>query len=278
MGGLARRIPQTHWVFLIGVLAIAGFPGFSGFFSKDEILVAAYASHVPGHMWLYRIGLVTAGITSFYMFRLHFRTFYGSSRAPQELRDHMKEPAPVVINPLWVLAFFSVVAGVVGLPQVWGDLFDIPHSNSLANFLAPAVAAGEPHHLSHSTEYWMALSAVGLAAAGAALAWLLYLRRPELPDRMATAMATLYRVLVNKYYVDEAYDAAIVRPLVRLSDRVLFRGIDAGLIDEAGVNGLAKTVRALAANGLKYAQSGLAQSYLFVMVAGAVAIVGYLIR
>jgi NADH-quinone oxidoreductase subunit L len=278
MGGLARRLPQTHWVFLIGVLAIAGFPGFSGFFSKDEILVAAYASQVPGHMWLYRIGLVTAGITSFYMFRLHFRTFYGSCRAPQELREHMKEASPVVLNPLWVLAFFSVLAGFVGLPQVWGDLFDIPHSNSLANFLSVALAAGEAHHLDHSTEYGMAASAVALAAAGAAIAWLLYVRRPELPGQLAARLGALYRLLLNKYYVDEAYDAIIVRPLVGISDRVLFRGIDAGLIDRVAVDGSAKTVRALAANGLKYAQSGLAQSYLFVMIVGAIAIVTYLVR
>ena len=281
MGGLHRRIWRTHLVFLAGVLAIAGFPGFSGFFSKDEILLAAYTSHVPGHQWLYAIGVATAGLTAFYMFRLYFRTFWGKSRAPKALRDHMRDPVAWVIDPLWVLAFFSIFAGIVGLPQAYGDWFrgwGVEESNSLAKFLAPALAPGEPHALAHSTEYWMALGTVLLAALGAALAWLLYVRRPELPGRIARAVAAVYRLVLNKYYVDEVYDAAVVRPLVRFSDRVLFRGIDAGLIDGAAVNGTARTVRGIAANGLKYAHSGLTQGYIFFMLAGAVALVGYLVR
>ena len=278
MGGLRRRIPWTHRVFGIGVLAIAGLPGFSGFFSKDEILVAAYATHVPGHQWLYWIALVTAGITAFYMFRLHFKTFFGDCRAPAEVRDHLEDPAPVVMNPLYVLAFFSIIAGYVGLPQVWGDAFGIPESNSLANFLAPAIAAGEPHHLEHSTEYLMAVGAVGIAGAGALLAWYLYVRRPELPGKLAASLATFYRLLINKYYVDEIYDALIVRPTVRLSDRVLYRLVDAGLIDSVIVDGSARTVWAVADNVLKRVQTGFAQSYLFLMIVGAVAIVGYLLR
>jgi NADH-quinone oxidoreductase subunit L len=279
MGGLARRIPQTHWVFLIGVLAIAGFPGFSGFFSKDEILVAAFTSELPGHVWLYRIGLATAGVTAFYMFRLHFVTFFGECRAPSEVRDQVQEPPAVILNPLWVLAFFSIVAGFVGLPQVWGDLLGVEQSNSLANFVAPALAkAGEAHHLEHSTEYLMALAAVGASALGAVLAWLLYVRMPHLPGRIAHSLRSVHALLLNKYYVDEAYDALVVRPLVRLSDRVLFRAVDAKLIDGVGVDGSARAVRGLAGGALKYAQSGLAQTYIFFMIVGAAALVGYLLR
>ena len=278
MGGLRRRIPWTHRVFGIAVLAISGFPGFSGFFSKDEILVAAYVTHVPGHQWLYWIGFVTAGITAFYMFRLHFKTFFGDCRAPAEVRDHLEDPAPVVMNPLYVLAFFSIIAGYVGLPQVWGDAFGIPESNSLANFLAPAVAAGEPHHLGHSTEYLMAVGAVGIAGVGALLAWYFYVRRPDLPGKLAASLAALYQLLLNKYYVDEVYDALVVRPTVRFSDRVLFRLVDAGLIDGVVVDGSARTVWALADGMLKRVQTGFAQSYLFLMIVGAVAIVGYLLR
>ena len=124
----------------------------------------------------------------------------------------------------------------------------------------------------------MAASAVGVAAAGAALAWWLYVRRPELPERIAAALAGAHRLLVNKYYVDEIYDALLVRPLVALSDRVLFRVVDAGIVDGALVNGLARGVQGLASHGLKYAQSGLAQSYIFFMIAGAAALVGYLLR
>jgi NADH-quinone oxidoreductase subunit L len=124
----------------------------------------------------------------------------------------------------------------------------------------------------------MALATVFLGVAGALLAWVLYVRRPELPARIATRAGALYRLVREKYYVDEAYDAVVVRPLVRVSDRVLFRGVDAGLIDGAAVNGTARAVRAIAANGLKYAQSGLTQVYIFFMLVGAVVLVGYLVR
>jgi len=277
MGGLRRRIPRTHWTFLIGTLAIAGFPPLSGFFSKDEILVAAYASHVPGHQWLYAIGLVTAGITAFYMFRLHFRIFWGKSRVPHDVREHMEDPPNTVIIPLYALAVGAALAGFAGLPQVWGDLMGVVNSNSLANFLAPVFPAGAPHHIEHSTEMWLAAMAVATAAAGTFLAWWLYVHRPAWPDKLAGKLSGLHRLLTEKYYVDEIYDATIVRPLVAVSDRILFRGIDAGLIDGVGVNGLARSVRALAANGLKYVQSGFAQSYLLLMVVGAVAIVTYLL-
>jgi len=278
MGGLRRRLPQTHLVFLVAVLAISGAPGLSGFFSKDEILVAAFASHVPGHGALYALGLVTAGITAFYMFRVHAKTFWGRSRVPDEVKSHVHEPGGSVLVPLWILAFFSVVAGFVGLPQAWGDLIGVERSNSLHHFLAPLLAHGEGHAVSHATEYGLAAAAVAVAAAGAALAWLLYVRRPELPGELAERAAGVHRVLVRKYYVDEIYDAAIVRPLVWASDRIFYRTVDAGLIDGVAVNGSARSVRALAAHGLKYLQSGFAQAYLLLMIAGAAAIVGYLLR
>jgi NADH-quinone oxidoreductase subunit L len=278
MGGLWHRLRRTRWVFFVGVYAIAGFPPFSGFFSKDEILVAVWASHVPGHAWLYGIGMATAGLTAFYMFRLWHLTFMGECRAPSDTLSHIEDPNGFVLNPLWVLAFFAAVAGIAGLPQIWGDLIGIEDSNSLANFLKPALAAGEPHHIAHSTELWMAFWAVAIALTGTVLAWLLYVRKPGVPDWLAAKLSGFYRTLLNKYYVDELYDAVIVRPLVAVSDRVLFRIVDARLIDGIGIDGTARGIRAIAANGLKYAQSGLTQSYVFFMIVGAVAIVGYLLR
>jgi NADH-quinone oxidoreductase subunit L len=280
MGGLWRRLRQTRWVMLAGVLAIAGFPGFSGFFSKDEVLLSAYVSHVPGHMWLYGIGIVTAGLTAFYMFRMFFLTFSGECRAPATTRDHIADPSGFVVNPLWVLAAFSIFLGFCGLPQVWGDLFfgGIEDSNSLAHFLAPVFASGESHHLDHATEYWMAFGAVAVAGVGTLSAWWLYVKRPHLPAVLAEKLSAPHRLLFNKYYVDEIYDATIVRPLVKFSDRVLYRIVDAGMIDGVAINGTARSIRALAANGLKYAHSGLTQSYIFFMIAGAVAIVAFLIR
>jgi NADH-quinone oxidoreductase subunit L len=277
MGGLWRRLRMTRWVFFVGVYAIAGFPPFSGFFSKDEILVAVWASHVPGHMWLYGIGMATAGLTAFYMFRLWYLTFCGDCRAPSDIRNHIEDPNGFVLNPLWVLAFFSAFAGLAGLPQIWGDIIGIEDSNSLANFLKPVLAAGEPHVIEHSTELWMAFWAVAIALAGTGVAWLLYLKKPGVPAWLVKHLAFPYRTLLNKYYIDELYDVVIVRPLVWFSDRVLYRIVDARWIDGLGVNGTARGVRAFAANGLKYMQTGLAQSYVFFMIVGAVAIVSYLL-
>jgi NADH-quinone oxidoreductase subunit L len=276
MGGLKRLIPRTHLVFLVGVLAIAGCPGFSGFFSKDEILV--WATQAPGGPWLYRIALFTAGLTAFYMGRLHCLTFYGESRVTVKVREQIHEVGPLMLWPLYVLAFFAVFSGLFGFPQLWGDMLSVEKSDSLGRFLGPVLTRVEKHHLDHATELGMAGTAVAVAAFGATLAWWLYLRRPELPDRIAAAFKGAHELLVNKYYVDEIYDALIVRPLVFVSDRVLFRVVDARLIDGAMVDGTARGVRALAAHGLKYAQSGLAQTYVFFMIVGAAALVGYLVR
>ncbi len=276
MGGLSRRIWRTHAVFLVGVLAIAGFPGFSGFFSKDEILVAVYVSEVPGHSWLYAIGVATAGLTAFYMFRLYFRTFLGESRVAANLRDRIRDPAPVILVPLIALAFFSIAAGFAGLPQIYGDWFRVEESNSFANFLAPALVEAKTHALDRGAEVGMAVGTVLIAAIGAGLAWVFYLARPRLPDRIAEQAGMFYRLLRDKYYVDEAYDAVLVRPLLRFSDRILYRGIDSGIIDGAGVNGLGRSVRGFASHALKYAHSGLTQGYLVLMLVGAVAVVGYL--
>jgi NADH-quinone oxidoreductase subunit L len=278
MGGLRKRLRRTHAVFLVGVLAIAGFPPLSGFFSKDEVLLAAWSAEaVPGHRWLWGIGLLTAAITAFYMFRLHFRTFAGESRVPAEVEHHgVHEPAATVLAPLYVLAFLSVVAGFAGLPQVYGDLLGVPESNSLANFLHDVVPAGA-HHVSHATELSLAGLAILAALLGTGVAWLLYVARPELPVRIRTGAAALHRLVANKYYVDEVYDALLVRPLIAISDRVLFRGVDAGLIDGFAVNGSAGSVRALADDALKYLQTGLTQGYLITMVAGAFAVLAWLL-
>ncbi len=278
MGGLRRYLPWTHRLFAIGVLAIIGFPGFSGFFSKDEVLLAAYTSHVPGHEAIWAIALITAGITAFYMCRLHFRTFFGESRVPPEIARHgIGEPANTVLVPLVVLAFFSVFAGLAGFPEVYGEQVGVPESNSLAHFLAPVVVQ-QPHHVALSTELGLAALALTLSAAGVFLAWLFYVSRPELPARLRNRISALHRLVANKYYVDEVYDALIVRPLVFLSDRVLFRGIDAGIIDGFAINGSARTVRAFASDALKYAHGGLAQGYLITMVVGTLAVLAWLLR
>ncbi|MCG8590909.1 MAG: NADH-quinone oxidoreductase subunit L [Proteobacteria bacterium] len=280
MGGLKKQLKWTYRVMLAGTLAIAGIFPLSGFFSKDEILLAVFSTHeVPGHLWLYGIGLFTALLTAFYMGRLFFLTFHGESRVPRELRSQLADPASVVMWPLYVLAFLSITAAWLTLPQFWGDMmpFDVENSDSLGNFLQEVVVPAAPHAVSHATEWALIGAATAVAVAGLALAFLLYVRVPALPGRIAGAVAIAYRALLNKYYVDEAIDAVLVRPLVWLSDRVLFRFIDAVVVDGVAVNGTANAVRALAGSGLKHLQSGLTQGYLLLMVVGALVIVGFLL-
>jgi NADH-quinone oxidoreductase subunit L len=222
--------------------------------------------------------LVTAGITAFYMWRLYFLVFHGESRASKDLLDRVHEPAPVVTNPLIVLALLSALGGALGIPQLFGDWFGIESSHSLANFLSPVWPEMQEHHLPHATELSLTGLAVFVAGLGLLGAWQLYLARPEVPARLAARLAALYRLLLNKYYIDEIYDAVIVRPLVRVSDAVLFRTIDAGVIDGLAVNGTAKVVQGVASSGLRWLQSGLAQSYVASMLAGTAAILWYLLR
>jgi NADH-quinone oxidoreductase subunit L len=277
MGGLRRLMPWTHATFLIGVLAIAGVPLLSGFFSKDEILLAAsQAGAVPGHRALYALGLLTAALTAFYMLRLYILVFTGESRAGPEARAHVHEQPAWIVLPLVVLALLSAFGGLIGFPQAYGDLLAMPDTNLLARSLDPLLHPAE-HHVSPATEYALALLATAAAAAGIGGAILLY-RRPGRAARLAAALRPVHALLARKYWVDELYDALVVRPLLFVSDRVLFRTIDAGLIDRVGVDGTARAVLATADRALKFMQTGLTQSYVMVMIAGGVVICVVLLR
>jgi NADH-quinone oxidoreductase subunit L len=284
MGGLRRLLPITHKVFLFGVLAIAGFPFMSGFFSKDEILLAARLAHVPGHEALYAIALFTAGLTAFYMARLYFRTFLGESRAPAQVRSHVHEPANTVTYPLIVLALLSIFGGLVLGPATALDPFiwmfhvlSPEQGNAFVRFLTPALTLTS-HEVSMSEERLLAVRSVAVAAVGGGLAAVLYVWRPGLPAQIRRALGPVYRLVEGKYYVDELYDRLFVRPLVGLSERVLYRFVDAGLIDGVLVNGSAATLRGLTNGVLKYAQSGFAQSYLGWMALGTACLLYYLVK
>ncbi len=263
MGGLRRQMPVTWWTFLVGTLAIAGAPGFAGFFSKDEILAHAWGT---GHHVLWAVGALTAALTAFYMFRLLFLTFTGAPRARPEVAHHVHESPAVMILPLVVLAVLSIVGGWVGLPEgwLWGPAF--------GRFLAPVT--GHPHLAEHGAGVETTLMVVTtlLAAGGATLAYVFYVRRPELPQTLASRLAPLYELLVGKYWVDELYDAVVVRPYIALSN-VLWRVVDQTVIDGV-VNGVATTV---VANGQlwRYAQDGNVQHYALIFLGGAVALVSY---
>jgi NADH-quinone oxidoreductase subunit L len=258
---------------LIATLAISGLPPFSGFFSKDLILASTYSA---GHVWLWLLGVITAGLTALYMFRLLFMTFHGRSRVDEKKAQRVREAPPVMTSPLIVLAVFAVVGGWVGLPDglLWGDAF--------GRFLAPIVSAPRvgaftqpaAMAIANVPPAWM-LSVVATMAAllGMAVAWILYLQNPAMPQRFAGSMRALYWLLVRKYYVDELYDLVLSRPLFWSSTNVLHRGVDSmiidGIVDDTGlaVEG--------SGEGLRKVESGNVQHYAFVYLLGALAIVAY---
>jgi NADH-quinone oxidoreductase subunit L len=263
MGGLRRRMPVTFATFAIGTVAIAGMPPLAGFFSKDAILAGAMAS---GNVWLWAIGVGAAGLTSFYMFRLLFMTFFGECRADEHTRHHIHESPPSMLIPLIVLAALSICGGWIGLPLhfLWGDV--------LGHFLAPVFGGHSLPHMSEMTEVVLMAISVGAAVGGFGLALFMYVLRPAIADRAAAAAPGLYALIGNKYYVHEIYEAAFVRTTLSAATR-LWSWVDVGVID-ATVNGTAAFV---AANGRLWRrmQTGNVQHYAVSMLVGAVLLLGY---
>ena len=250
MGGLRHTMPTTYWTFAVGCLAIAGVPLLSGFFSKDLILEEAYAApHGSVGLWL--IGTLGAGLTAFYMFRLLFVTFWGETRAEPEVADHIHESPSVMTGPLIVLAVLSVIGGY----------FSVPH------FLE-AVFAHHPAHVSFVIRYLPTL--VGLAGIG--LAYVLYVREPGRAERLGQQLAALHGLLLNKYYIDEIYQAVFVRPVLNAS-QWLWQVWDTQVIDRL-VNGTAQTADA-SGSALRLWQTGNVQTYALSFLAGAMLILGY---
>jgi NADH-quinone oxidoreductase subunit L len=272
MGGLRKKIPVTYWTMLIGTLAIAGIPGFAGFFSKDDILEAAEAGRYH-HVVLFVLGLVGAGLTSFYMFRLVFLTFFGQPRY-DEHKVHVHESPKNMTIPLMILAFLSIFGGWFAAPRLVGrmDYFEkflAPvFASSPGGDVAPAAAeagATPAMDLVHALTGWPVI--VGVL--GLLVAWWFYIKNPEVPKRLAKNIHALYLLLLNKYYVDEIYAALIVRPLLWISTNVLWHVVDEGLIDGT-VNGTATVARESGSQARKL-QSGNTRSYAAWVIVGAVA-------
>jgi NADH-quinone oxidoreductase subunit L len=268
MGGLSKKIPWTFGTMLVATMAIAGIPLFAGFFSKDAILFAAFQSETGGHL-LYAFGLLTALLTSFYMFRLIFLTFHGKQRF-DEHKVHVHESPWSMLGPLVVLAVLSFAGGWFALPA----FFQGP--DYFSNFLAPvfgghesAEAAGEA--AAHQLELILAGVAVSAALIGLAVTYWLYLKRPEKADGLAKSLKPAYTTLLNKYYVDELYAAVVVRPLVWISTNALWKAADVAGIDGA-VNGIAAGTSVIG-DGVRHTQSGNTRSYAVWVVVGAIVII-----
>jgi NADH-quinone oxidoreductase subunit L len=242
MGGLAKKIPITCGVLLCASLAIAGFPFTSGHYSKDAILESAF-QYAP---WMFWVGVFTAAMTAFYVFRAFFMAFFGEYRG----RHHPHESPFVMWGPLAVLAALSLGGGFINIPKYLEPLFPLSEG-TLPSFVA-----------------WTPMVA-GLG--GIALAYVLYVLAPALPESIASAFRPAYTLLYNKYFIDEAYDSAFVSPTIDGSRSLLWRTIDAGAIDGT-VNGVGKTARSIG-GVLRHLQSGYIRSYAGWVVAGAILVV-----
>lgn len=264
MGGLKKYMPITYWTFLLASLSISGVPGLAGFFSKDEILAMAYVSPVGAGKFAWFIGTLVAGITAFYSFRLFFLIFHGEFRGTQHQKDHLHESPKVVTIPLICLAVGAVAAGWFGIPAVLGGGAHWGH------FLEPVV--GHPHvHPSHTTEFVLMAISVGAGAFGIFLAWLLYLKYPKIPQTIRESLPKLYTLSLNKYFVDEIYGATIIKPVLSISNNIILKFFDIGIIENI-VNGIPKFIDYVS-ESIRKVQDGLVSHYLAYMGSGVVAII-----
>ncbi|MDH4082168.1 MAG: NADH-quinone oxidoreductase subunit L [Nitrospira sp.] len=258
MGGLKDKLPITYWTFVVGSLALAGFPLTAGFFSKDDILVSAWSSGTLGQV-LSILGLLTALLTAFYSFRLVFATFWGPSHVEPHHATHIQEPSRTMTTPLLILAVFSVLTGYLGIPS----------------FLEPVFSTGQDTATQHGSDALMImLAATAMGLLGIASAYYVYVLNPDLPERLATRWKVLYQASLNKWYVDELYDYLFVRPTLKTASE-LWKRVDVEVIDGA-VNGIA---RAIAWGGwlLRLIQSGQTQHYALAMALGIVVLTAYLL-
>ena len=279
MGGLKSKMPGTFWTFLIATIAIAGIPGFSGFFSKDEILWQAFANPHHGSLnyLLWGFGAVAAGLTAFYMFRLVFMTFFGESRITPKAKDHLHESPMVIVFPLIVLALLSIFGGYVGMPKLMGML-----PNYFEHWLAPvfhyseqyvAAQAHAAHH-SHALEWGMMGVSVVIALVGISVAYFLYIVSPSLPARFTAAFPALHRAVFNKWYIDELYDFLFVNPCKALGN-FLWKSFDVLIVDGI-VDGVGKVVMGISGM-IKNLQTGYVHNYAMSMALGVVVIVAIFI-
>jgi NADH-quinone oxidoreductase subunit L len=268
MGGLWPHIKVTAVLMWIGSLALAGIWPFAGFFSKDTILEAAWASGSDVGLYAFWLGIFAAFITAFYSWRLLFMTFNGTPRAEPEILHHAHESPQVMLIPLYVLALGAVVAGYLGYDLFVGEGRDSFWRGSIL-VLPEHPGLEAAHHAPH----WVAYLPLAMGVLGIAAAWLAYVRRPEIPGFVAGRFRAVYLFLLNKWYFDELYDALLVRPAMVLG-RFLWQRGDAGTIDRLGPDGLALATTRLSIRA-SLLQTGYLYHYAFVMLVGVVVLVSW---
>jgi NADH-quinone oxidoreductase subunit L len=280
MGNVGSRIHLTRICMWIALLSSIGVPPFwSGYFSREQILVAAHdALLIPLHAPLYVLALVAVGLLAFSVVRLMYLALYGETRFPGEIRMAIEEPEPIMLRPMAILATLCVLGCTIGLPQAWADLFpfSVKDSDSIRRFLAGVLTTSA---VEQSPSSWsVSGQVVGMTVLGALPAALLYVFRPELPQKLETRFAWLHGLVANRFYLDVLFERGIVQPMLTLSDRVLGRWLDQRLIDGVVVDGTARLLQRLSDRVLKHAEPGTIQLYLALMLVGGLAMVIWLLR
>ena len=273
-GGLRHKMPYTFWAMLIGTLAITGVGipltqiGFAGFLSKDAVIESAWAGGTGFAFWAL---VIAAAFTSFYSWRLMFMTFFGEPRGDRHTHEHAHESPTTMIVPLGVLALGAVFAGMIWYGPFFGD-----HA-AVEEWFGHAILMGPDNHViaeAHEAPAWVKVAPFVAMLAGLALAWLFYIRSPELPRKLAENQRPLYLFLLNKWYFDEIYDAIFVRPAKALGGFLWRRG-DGNVID-GGINGLALGIVPMLTRLAGRAQSGYMFHYAFAMVLGIVILITWM--
>ncbi|RMF01670.1 MAG: NADH-quinone oxidoreductase subunit L, partial [Alphaproteobacteria bacterium] len=267
MGGLARKIPWTYAVMLVGTLAITGTPFLSGYYSKDMIIESAFAAHSGVGEYAFVLGVAAALMTAFYSWRLIFMTFHGATRADEHSFAHAHESPPVMLIPLLILAAGAAFAGYAFYEYFVGHEYDRFWNGSL--FLLGDNVMEAAHH----APAWVKLAPLVMGVSGFALAFYAYMVSRDWPQRMAEAFSGLYKFLLNKWYFDELYDFLFVRPAFALG-RLFWKQGDGRIIDGLGPDGVSAAV-ARAAVRARALQSGYVYHYAFAMMIGVVLLAGF---
>ncbi|MCX6825860.1 MAG: proton-conducting transporter membrane subunit, partial [candidate division Zixibacteria bacterium] len=273
--GLRHRLPTTYFTFLIATLAISGIPGLSGFFSKDEILWKSFSS-TYGSPWIWMIGILTAALTAFYMFRLLYLIFFGAERMDTVTKEHLHESPRIMTVPLVVLATLAIIGGYIGFPRVLGG------GNWFEKFLEPATKEMPVDSIARSAfmagidkstvELILMIGSIAAVLGAIYLAYYFYIKNAAAAGQLRNWLRPLHKLIYGKYYIDELYDAAIVRPLLGLS-LFLWKIVDVIFIDGL-INGVAVFIGQLS-KGLRALQSGRLRTYATIFLAGVAVIIGY---
>ncbi len=266
MGGIWKMMPVTYGYMWLGSLALAGIPVFAGYYSKDMILEAAYAADGVGR-WAFWVGIAAAFMTAFYSWRLLFMTFHGTPRASKEVMSHVHESPPIMLRPLLLLVFGTLFSGIIG----YHALNLVSHES---NFWQATIASMEIFEAAHHVPGWVPYAPFVVAISGIALAWVFYIQNPAIPAALAARMPGLYQFLLNKWFIDELYDAAFVRPSKRLGAS-LWKFWDEKLVD--GMPNGAALAAQLFAGRTSRLQTGYVYHYAFAMLIGFMAIISWVV-